>query len=514
MAALTSLANKGQGMSYEHLRAMENVLVKMVMQKASPATNKAVLEILNITEKEMKPAVVRRAAQGRQDLLDARTAFVTCENNTNDELIEPNLQRDRLVVLKQEMEACVWGQFDIMYPVNENTNANNPSIGRSASIANGTKLGNISYTDLSCDSVANPYFCCAWPNGYDGSYVAGVYGSSASVILVSTTTSTTTPACEDTLTKCNGAKTACQNWENTHYMDNSMDQINDNVFPTSKECDRRDFSSVGQYLLAMKEYWKNSRTQADIGWEPMYCFCDAQLAICNAAQASCPHDGSRIPSVTFYDARWYGRVNYSCGSNFSTIAPSTTASPGTTTTILTTTTSTTYAHFCQRFQAELDHTACNQTNQRVSACSTFPPCYTAANSSYNLTFERICSYPNGDKYGVQNEYYGLLRMECVLDALFRNPDTPTILAAVGICVNKTIEDYNLSAVAIDECDLPWPACDLPSDCEPVVNVSSYRDVSGTVAYQSYYYENLRCPAPCLSSCCASLPADVTNLCAA
>eukprot|EP00930_Biecheleria_cincta_P024552 TRINITY_DN1755_c0_g1_i4.p1 TRINITY_DN1755_c0_g1~~TRINITY_DN1755_c0_g1_i4.p1 ORF type:complete len:574 (+),score=75.31 TRINITY_DN1755_c0_g1_i4:78-1799(+) len=521
VAALTSITKKGHRMSYNQLRGMEDAVVKMVMKKkASPGTNKAVLQILNMTENIMRPAVERRAEQARQDLRAAKMGFTVCTNNTAAALAEPDRQRDRLAGLKAALESCVWGVYDFLYPAS--THANNPSIGRSASISSGTKLGNVTYASLSCGSGANPYLCpaapqCGWPSNYDGSYLPGVYGGGGSVTLGPTTT-TTTHICDDTLTKCNAARTACQDWENKHYMNNQRDQINDNESPTSKECDRRDFQSVGQYLLAMKTYWKNARTQAPWGWEPMKCFCDQQLATCQAAQQSCPHEGSRIPSVGFYNARWIGKVNWTCVSNYTTSYVPTTAA-GTTTTGTTgtgtvTTTSTTTGNFCHGVQTEMDHVACNQTNGRINACRPFASCYGMANSTFNATWQRICSYPNGDKYGVRNEYYGLLRMECVLKALFSNFGTPAIMAAVKVCVNKTIEDYesNLTVVAITECDHTWPGCSVPAGCEPVLNVSSYRDSSGTAEYRGYYYKNLQCPAPCLSSCCVAQPNGVTGAC--
>jgi len=426
-------------------------------------------------------------------------------------LTPPNVERDRLETLKTSLETCVWGEYDSAYPAS--SYPNNPIVGRGTSPSDGIKLSNVTYSALTCAWQSNPYLCgtsAPWPNTYDPTWepptVQPVIASPVPV-----------PICEATRSACQGAKTTCQAWENRHYIDNAGDQINTLDHPSTTECDRRDFQSVGQYLLAMKEYWNNSIFQSPNGWIPMKCQCDLELRQCQDAQVNCSEPDYQIDRYSsFYAPRWQNKMNTTymqyCSDD---VLPPITATYTTTTTTTATTTTTSPCIHCQTQcndeQEEMDRVACNQTVQRVSQCQAYSNCITHDNHVSNSTvWWNICGYPNGDRYGLRSEMYGLLRIECVMSALYYNTSAE-INASIMECRSRDQSYYwqrGIVEVDIVECDNHSIPDNTSTNCTDVENVSSYQDVSGTAAYESYYYQHIKYPAPCLSDCCLALPPSV------
>jgi hypothetical protein len=510
VAALqATLEKKGSALSLSHLQGMEEALVALVLEKASPAVNAAVGQIMNIIETSMKPLVVERYNVKRTELLASYSSYSYCQTVLNTGLTSPDADLARLQTLKTQLETCVWGEYNTTYP--ESSNPNNPAVGRGASPSDGNKLSNVTYSALSCAWDSNPYLCGGWPNTYDPAYPYSIDATTSEP-----TTTMTTTICEATRSVCQGAKTACQAWENRHYIDNDADQINTLDDPSTTECDRRDFQSVGQYLLAMREYWNNSIFQSPNGWIPMKCQCDVELRQCQEAHLNCSEPDYTIDRYSsFYAPRWQDKMNTTymqyCSDDY--LPPLTATYTTTTTTTVTTTTTSPCVHCqtdCRSIQEEMDTIACNQTIQRVEQCGLYTTCVDSGDHWTNdSVYSEICGSPNGHRYGLVNEYYGILRIECVMNALYYNTSAE-INASIMACrsVGASYYSSTLMSVNITECDNPSIPGNTSENCSELVNMSSYPNVSGTAAYESYYYEHLHNPAPCLSSCCTSLPSGV------
>ena len=456
----------------------------------------------------MKPLVVARYNAKRNELLAAYGSVEYCTEQLATGLTEPEAEMARLETLKTQLETCVWGEYDATYPAS--SNPNNPLVGREASPSDGIKLSNVTYTALSCAWDSNPYLCGNWPNTYDPNYPY-------TATTAEPATTMTTTICEVTRSACQGAKTRCQLWEVRHYIDNDADQINTPDHPSTTECDRRDFQSVGQYLLAMREYWNNSIFQSPDGWIPMKCQCDLELGQCQEAQLNCSEPDYTIDqNSSFYAPRWQNKMNttYMQYCPADVLPPITATYTTTTTTTITTTTTSPCVHCqtdCRSIQEEMDSLACNQSIERVIQCNIYTTCIQTDHVANSSTVSALCGYPNGHRYGITNEMYGLLRIECVMNALYYNTSAQ-INASIAACRSQGSSDYwsVVGLVDIIECDDNSTTTQDNTTCTGVSNISTYPNVSGTPAYESYYYEHLRNPAPCLSSCCTSLPTSISS----
>jgi len=507
-ALKTTLEEKGSRLSLDHLQGMEEALVALALQKASPAVNAAVAQISGIITNDMKPLVVQRYNVKRAELLASFGNQEVCQAELATGLVGPDADLARLETLKTQLETCVWGEYDATYPAS--TNPNNPVVGREASPSDGIKLSNVTYTALSCAWDSNPYLCGNWPSTYDPSYPYTLEATTAEPA-----TNMTTTICEATRSACQGAKTRCQAWEARHYIDNDADQINTLDDPSTTECDRRDFQSVGQYLLAMREYWNNSIFQSPDGWIPMKCQCDLELLQCQEAQLNCSEPDYTIDQYSsLYAPRWQNKMNttYMQYCPADVLPPIIVTYTTTTITTITTTTTSPCVHCqtdCRSIQEEMDRVACNQTIQRVNQCGIYTTCNTSVNVANQTVWWDICGQPDGHRWGLRNEMYGLLRIECVMNALYYNTSAQ-INASIMEC-RSIGQDYywsQIEPVDIVECDTNSSTFSN-STCTGLVNISSYPNVSGTAAYESYYYEHFHNPAPCLSSCCTSLPSGVS-----
>jgi len=201
--------------------------------------------------------------------------------------------------------------------------------------------------------------------------------------------------CPGTYQKCTEADVACGNWSDIH----DCTDINWSPFPDTKVCSRVDFPSYGDYLTAQVDYW--ARAISD--YDEMEAACTKLVGECWQEQTNvCACDES--PTT-------YGQ--------FACVHPEETITPTTTTTTITPPEPFCFNHMdeCSRFQRKLDEKACDQTTDRIDECNEYNVCYMEYQLRFGETWRRICYPPNGDRYSIQTEAYGLERVECILKAL-------------------------------------------------------------------------------------------------
>jgi hypothetical protein len=123
-----------------------------------------------------------------------------------------------------------------------------------------------------------------------------------------------------------------------------------------------------------------------------------------------------------------------------------------------------------------------------------------------------------DIEALRQEYYGVLRIECFLDALTA-PDGPSegLLENpkhrnISACITKTISDYeeDLKVLKVPACEnlhAAWPTNEARDDphCIQAMNVTGDVNISGTLPYVNYWYRNITYPQTCNSTCCNLLP---------
>jgi len=205
---------------------------------------------------------------------------------------------------------------------------------------------------------------------------------------------------------------------------------------------------------------------------------------------------------------------------------------------------------CGVCQDEMDHKACWQTKKTADICFRYDICYQEKNITFYETKEAICG-PDGLRDQLKLEYYGVLRIECILKALrlttypaeeyvphFHdvipalmpkddNPDAR--MDAIDKCVervmadyepilcpifcnstscNKTEPIYNVvmhSRVRRDDDVLDeFPPDQYERECEVVRLPRASLNMSGAAAYPAYWYDKV-VPKNCASDCCEQAP---------
>jgi hypothetical protein len=123
-----------------------------------------------------------------------------------------------------------------------------------------------------------------------------------------------------------------------------------------------------------------------------------------------------------------------------------------------------------------------------------------------------------DIEALRYEYYGVLRIECFLNALSA-PDGPSngLLDNpkhnnISTCMRKTIADYEeeLKVLQVPACNnlkIRWPTNQAQAEphCTQAMNVTGDVNISGTLAYVNYWYRRIQYPQTCNSTCCNLLP---------
>eukprot|EP00933_Yihiella_yeosuensis_P074814 TRINITY_DN8386_c2_g3_i1.p1 TRINITY_DN8386_c2_g3~~TRINITY_DN8386_c2_g3_i1.p1 ORF type:complete len:637 (-),score=118.13 TRINITY_DN8386_c2_g3_i1:113-2023(-) len=296
--------------------------------------------------------------------------------------------------------------------------------------------------------------------------------------------------------------------------------------PDTRECDKFDsvnsskmYSSVGSYQYHMYKYWSNMIKLYD----DTEAICQRWCDWCSGNQSMCPIDppDTRCPvkEANNNSAREPVSPFGPAPPPAPAAAPAAADGESTSSTTTTTTTSTgtvvsqqeAYANKlrCQNCTAEqklLDHRSCEAGQLASKTCDDYKKCYIEANVSLAAAFNTVCA-PGGDLSIIKNEYYGVLRIECLVNALKAQPSV--VREEINTCTRKKITDYDLTLFTIEGCDAGWPEYMAGQNdmCNSMRNVAAHVNISGTRAYEQHWYRNVPNRIMCKSACCLSRPKD-------
>lgn len=289
--------------------------------------------------------------------------------------------------------------------------------------------------------------------------------------------------------------------------------------PDSRECDKfqsvnssASYSSVGSYKFAMFKYWSNMIKLYDDAERSCQQWCDW----CSGNQTLCPIDPPNTRCAVVKPKERPDEPVSLFGPAPTTRAPTEDDDDTTTTTTTTTTTAVRpevqlakdqlRCKNCTAEQDLLDMTACEASQLASKTCNDYKLCYTEANTSLSAAFKTVCA-PGGDLSIIKNEYYGVMRIECLVNALKAEPSD--VRNQINICINKTIADYDMSLFKIDGCDSGWPEYMASQNemCMTMMSVATHQNVSGTMAYQQKWYRDIPNRKMCTAACCLSRPED-------
>jgi len=200
----------------------------------------------------------------------------------------------------------------------------------------------------------------------------------------------------------------------------------------------------------------------------------------------------------------------------------------------------------------MDAKACWQTKKTIDTCKLYDICYQEKNITFYETKEGICG-PDGQLEQLKIEYYGVLRIECILKALRLNtypaeeyephfhdvmnystplmpkddnPDADARMDAIDECVEKAMVDYEPILCPIfchlHGCNMTEPIYNVlmhsqdsavggvgryDRECEVARLPPSSLNMSGAAAYPPYWYDKV-VPKNCKADCCVD-PENVT-----
>jgi len=197
----------------------------------------------------------------------------------------------------------------------------------------------------------------------------------------------------------------------------------------------------------------------------------------------------------------------------------------------------------------MDAKACWQTKKTIDTCYLYDICYQEKNTTFYETKEATCG-PDGLLEQLKVEYYGVLRIECILKALRLNkypaeeyephfhdvipslmpedaqPENDARMDAIDECVEKAMVDYEPILCPIFcqlyGCNMTEPVYNVllhsqaagvggvdqyESECEVVRLPPSSLNMSGAAAYPPYWYDKV-VPKNCKADCCVD-PENVT-----
>jgi len=154
----------------------------------------------------------------------------------------------------------------------------------------------------------------------------------------------------------------------------------------------------------------------------------------------------------------------------------------------------------------LDNESCEQGKIQIEACKDYDCCYDYVNTSLYVEWDPICR-SNGILENLQTEFYGVLRIECLINAL-KQPDANRS-NGIAVCQAATMSTYGGQLPTIAECSSLswWPQHMNYAQCNEAgtLNPTANGDMSGTLPYLTNYYGALSYYATCTSSCCYNLP---------
>eukprot|EP00933_Yihiella_yeosuensis_P017259 TRINITY_DN14464_c0_g2_i1.p1 TRINITY_DN14464_c0_g2~~TRINITY_DN14464_c0_g2_i1.p1 ORF type:complete len:846 (+),score=187.21 TRINITY_DN14464_c0_g2_i1:80-2617(+) len=173
---------------------------------------------------------------------------------------------------------------------------------------------------------------------------------------------------------------------------------------------------------------------------------------------------------------------------------------------------------CKDCQDMLDKAGCDQGKMQIQACEKYDTCFESANSSLQTAYTDVCVRGStGDLAALKSEYYAVVRMECILDALeqpeekrrsaWKNPQH----SAIEDCQKKQMSQYDMKMFVFEECTelsgRVWPDNGGVRDprCIEALNPAHDPNIAGTQKYADKWYARISFPQTCTASCCYTLP---------
>jgi len=136
------------------------------------------------------------------------------------------------------------------------------------------------------------------------------------------------------------------------------------------------------------------------------------------------------------------------------------------------------------------------------------------NRSFYDEKEAICS-DEGTFWELKIEYYGVLRIECIIAALEYSTYKER-MNAIDTCIEKRMVDYEPRLWMFQQlygCNMTEPIYNVPyvglfpdyiDECELARLPPTALNMSGTIPYEQYWYDAVT-PKTCSSECCALFP---------
>eukprot|EP00931_Biecheleriopsis_adriatica_P114040 TRINITY_DN8942_c0_g1_i3.p1 TRINITY_DN8942_c0_g1~~TRINITY_DN8942_c0_g1_i3.p1 ORF type:complete len:523 (-),score=73.80 TRINITY_DN8942_c0_g1_i3:193-1611(-) len=464
---------------------MEKTLLALARLKTTPGQLSVIESIRNITENSMKPTILSQLQAASDRLAAANASFTTCSDTLSTSLAGAQALKSELAGLKTGFENCVSNMLqDTSGQYDGNPYVSGPS---------GCVTGGLAACSAAAAATAQTLT--------SGANTSGVSLGQSGITWTSTFCDT--KYCPLTEAACALANIWCTSFRATDSaltIDSpsagSTSPLNTYSSASTEYCHSATPSEIADpsgeaYFERMAQYWRGWVAK----WETANCNCITYSAWCRRNITQCP------------GAEPTGLI---CPSPESELTASNLDTSICTATTVTTSSPLPVSVPCKQEQDSLDDKACTYGKNKSSACTVYNFCYTSANQSMNSAYGEVCG-SQGLLDQLKTQYYGVLRIECILDAISQNT-TGQRSAAVTSCQSKTIADYNLSVIYIAACSdmlSAWPtdAAKDNADCIAASNFSSDADVSGSMPYADKYYVNIANPQTCVSECCTALPSN-------
>lgn len=432
-----------------------------------------VIAVLNITDRQMKPEILRHLNITRNQTVTAVNSFQTCSDKLTTETDDQLKKLGNLPARLKKLEDCIYNQLTVAQLADGNSNIKNVNWNI---VETTIAFGEVDATEIS--------------EFVTGNWTGNITTSSGACKKAGISELVTTETCKTMENRCKDFVDA-----------NGIPQIDlcDSALPKSTsvdvstcgsssspccknpfagECGKHEpvYTDKGAYYEALANYW-GSMVRL---WDESQADCVYWCKQCRANSTACPVVGLStqcpVPIDPVFTTTTTTRGDFNFSSN------------------------------CATLQDEMDAEACQGTKGLIESCNNYTNCYKFANTSLNFSY--TCG-PNGDLEILKNQYYAVLRIECLVYALNTTNGSAYMAAQIETCRLKTIADYDLSMFRIPECDLGHPLymAGYNPSCLAVSNVSNFENCSGTAAYAQKYYSSIHYHKPCTQECCRQLPAS-------
>eukprot|EP00933_Yihiella_yeosuensis_P044781 TRINITY_DN40052_c0_g1_i1.p1 TRINITY_DN40052_c0_g1~~TRINITY_DN40052_c0_g1_i1.p1 ORF type:complete len:534 (+),score=81.84 TRINITY_DN40052_c0_g1_i1:83-1684(+) len=454
----------------DEINGIEKSIVSLISK--GPITEDIVSfvdSVFNITVEQLKPAVLAQLSLIQRELNSSYAQVQECAGSLGCALSDVQTQFDNVVRSKVKLQQCVWS-----------------SLANAGLAGSSTRL-----QDIDWDYVSFQLNQKGLGMNNLASYISGDFaGSNSQKCLSDAARAVTEYTCKEKDRRCRDYKDFNGLNEFVSCASNSPEFVSSSVNSSCKDsrgracCKNPDaltcnsvhqYGTAGDYYQSMYDYWDAMIKD----WEASYKECSTWCSYCSGNLTECP------------DAR----VNHVCpASPDHRLNAASNQGP-----------SMVVHHACEPIQVEMDSQACQATQQSIASCTEYDCCFNRTRASLNEKRKNICD-KGGDVTVLQHEWYGVLRVECLLTAL-KLPSEVMKKAAVDVCTRKTVKDYDLSIIAVKACEFgeaKYEAATHPH-CKGAMNLTNYENISGTPAYRAKYYEGLSRSKPCISQCCVSPP---------